>query len=57
MKKTSILAGIIILLLMVCSIVLNVLNISSEANIVYSIAAIIIIILLFFVIPKNNKSK
>lgn len=57
MKKTSILAGIIILLLMVCSIVLNALNISSEANIVYSIAAIIIIILLFFVIPKNNKSK
>ncbi|HDP5921247.1 TPA: hypothetical protein P6V48_002748 [Staphylococcus aureus] len=56
MKKPSILAGIIILLLMICSIVLNLINIPSEANIVYSVTAIIIIILLFFIIPKNKKS-
>lgn len=56
MKKTSIIAGIIILLLMICSIVLNLINIPSEANIIYSITAIIII-LLFFIIPKNNKSQ
>ncbi|SUM43768.1 Uncharacterised protein [Staphylococcus intermedius NCTC 11048] len=57
MKKPSILAGIIILLLITCSIVLNLINIPSEANITYSITAIIIIILLFFIIPKNNKSQ
>lgn len=56
MKNASILSGVIVLLLIVCGILLNLTNISSDANIIYSTISIIIIILLFFIIPKN-KSK
>lgn len=55
MKRNEILAGVIILLLMICSLLLNMINIPAKANIIYSITALIIIILLFIMLTKNNK--
>ena len=56
MEKSSLISGLIILVLLIGEIVLNLTNIPNTAKIVYSIIAIIIIILLFFIPKKNNKN-
>jgi len=55
MKKTSILAGLIVLILLIGGIILNLVSIPNSANIIYSIIAITITIILFFITPKNNQ--
>lgn len=56
MKKSSLIAGLIVLVLLIGEIILDLVNIPSTAKIIYSVIAIIIIVLLFFMLQKNNKN-
>ena len=55
MEKSSLISGLIILVLLIGEIILSLSNIPSTPKIIYSIIAIIIIILLFFIPKKTHK--